>query len=310
MNRDTIYFKQVQLLIRVLPLVASEQCFALKGGTAINLFIRDLPRLSVDIDLVYLPIYERELALTNIREALVRISKLIEKTIRGVSVQNTHEQSEALRLIVSDGSVRIKVELSPVIRGTIFSEKVLPVSKSVEDNFGFAEIQVVSIPDLYAGKICAALDRQHPRDLFDVKLLFENEGFTEDLRKAFIIFLISHQRPMSELLRPNLKELRSVYENEFYQMTQIDIGLDELIKTRELLIKTIHTDLTDEEKKFLISFKSKEPRWELLDMEKIEIVQELPSVKWKMKNLMQMPEKKHAAALEKLIQILDFHTYP
>lgn len=310
MNRDTIYFKQVQLLIRVLPLVASEQCFALKGGTAINLFIRDLPRLSVDIDLVYLPIYERELALTNIREALGRISKLIEKTIRGVSVQNTHEQSEALRLIVSDGSVRIKVELSPVIRGTIFSEKVLPVSKSVEDNFGFAEIQVVSIPDLYAGKICAALDRQHPRDLFDVKLLFENEGFTEDLRKAFIIFLISHQRPMSELLRPNLKELRSVYENEFYQMTQIDIGLDELIKTRELLIKTIHTDLTDEEKKFLISFKSKEPRWELLDMEKIEIVQELPSVKWKMKNLMQMPEKKHAAALEKLIQILDFHTYP
>jgi hypothetical protein len=254
--------------------------------------------------------YEREVALTNIREALGRISKLIEKTIRGVSVQNTHEQSDALRLIVSDGSVRIKVELSPVIRGTIFSEKVLPVSKSVEDNFGFAEIQIVSIPDLYAGKICAALDRQHPRDLFDVKLLFENEGFTEDLRKAFIIFLVSHQRPMSELLRPNLKELRSVFDNEFYQMTQIDIGLDELIKTRELLIKTIHTDLTDEEKKFLISFKSKEPRWELLDMEKIETVQELPSVKWKMKNLMQMPEKKHAAALEKLIQILDFHTYP
>jgi len=305
MNRDTIYYKQVQLLIRVLPLVASEQCFALKGGTAINLFIRDLPRLSVDIDLVYLPMYEREVALTNIREALGRISKLIEKTIRGVSVQNTHEQSEALRLIVSDGSVRIKVELSPVIRGTIFSEKVLPVSKSVEDNFGFAEIQVVSIPDLYAGKICAALDRQHPRDLFDVKLLFENEGFTENLRKAFIIFLISHQRPMSELLRPNLKELRNVYENEFYQMTQIDINLEELIEARELLIKTIHADLTKEEKEFLISFKSKDPNWGLLDMENIEIVKGLPSVNWKMKNLMQMPEKKHSVALEKLIQSLE-----
>ena len=127
MNRDSIYYKQVQLLIRILPLVATETCFALKGGTAINLFIRDLPRLSVDIDLVYLPMYEREVALTNIREALGRISKLIEKTIRGVSVQNKHEQSEALRLIVSDGSVRIKLELSPVIRGTIFSEKVLAV---------------------------------------------------------------------------------------------------------------------------------------------------------------------------------------
>ena len=209
-----------------------------------------------------------------------------------------------MRLIVSDGSVRIKVELSPVIRGTIFSEKVLSVSKSVEDNFGFAEIQVVSIPDLYAGKICAALDRQHPRDLFDVKLLFENEGFTDDLRKAFIIFLISHQRPMSELLRPNLKELRSVYENEFYQMTQVDINLEELISIRELLIKTIHEDLTKEEKQFLISFKSKKPNWSLLGMEHVETVQELPSVKWKMKNLMQMSEKKHAAALEKLIQIL------
>lgn len=305
MNKDTIYYKQVQLLIRVLPLVATEQCFALKGGTAINLFIRDLPRLSVDIDLVYLPLHEREEALTNIRDALGRISTLIEKTIRGISVQNTHEQSEALRLIVKNDNVRIKIELSPVIRGTIFSEQILQVSKKVEENFGFAEMQVVSIPDLYAGKICAALDRQHPRDLFDVKLLFENEGFTEDLRKAFIIFLISHQRPISELLRPNLKELRSVYENEFYQMTQIDINLEELIEARELLIKTIHADLTKEEKEFLISFKSKEPNWDLLCLNNIETVKELPSVKWKMKNLKQMPEKKHAAALEKLIQILE-----
>lgn len=305
MNRDTIYYKQVQLLIRVLPLVATEQCFALKGGTAINLFIRDLPRLSVDIDLVYLPLHERDEALSNIREALGRISTLIKKTIRGVSVQNTHEQSEALRLIVDDNGVRIKIELSPVIRGTIFSERIMQVSHKVEDAFGFAEMQVVSIPDLYAGKICAALDRQHPRDLFDVKLLFENEGFTEELRKAFIIFLISHQRPMSELLRPNLKELRSVYENEFYQMTQIDINLEELITTRELLIKTIHADLTKEEREFLISFKSKKPNWDLLGLENIETVKELPSVRWKMKNLIQMPEKKHKAALEKLIKTLE-----
>ena len=304
MNRDTIYYKQVQLLIRVLPLVATEKCFALKGGTAINLFIRDLPRLSVDIDLVYLPLHERAEALLNIREALGRISTLIKKTIKGVFVQNTHEQSEALRLIVDDNGVRIKIELSPVIRGTIFSERIMQVSQKVEDAFGFAEMQVVSIPDIYAGKICAALDRQHPRDLFDVKLLLENEGFTEDLRKAFIIFLISHQRPLSELLRPNLKELRSVYENEFYRMTQIDINLEELIETRELLIKTIHADLTKEEKEFLISFKSKKPNWDLLGLENIEIVKELPSVKWKMKNLMQMPEKKHSAALEKLIKTL------
>jgi predicted nucleotidyltransferase component of viral defense system len=207
-------------------------------------------------------------------------------------------------LIVQDKDVRIKIELSPVIRGTIFSEKVMQVSKSVEDNFGYAEIQVVSIPDLYAGKICAALDRQHPRDLFDVKLLFENEGFSEDLRKSFIIFLISHQRPIAELLQPNRKDLKSVYENEFYQMTQVDVKLDDLIDTRELLIKTIHSDLTDEEKQFLISFKAKEPKWDLLGLKNIEVIQELPSVKWKMKNLIQIPVVKHEAALEKLKKIL------
>ena len=51
-----VYRRQVQLLIRVLPSIAEEACFALKGGTAINLFVRDMPRLSVDIDLTYLPV--------------------------------------------------------------------------------------------------------------------------------------------------------------------------------------------------------------------------------------------------------------
>src|SRR5450432_135499 len=116
MNKDTIYFKQVQLLVRIIPLIASEPCLALKGGTAINLFVRDMPRLSVDIDLVYLPMDGREAALENIRAALTRISILITKSLSGVRVHNAHEQSDALRLIVQQGDVRIKIELSPVIR--------------------------------------------------------------------------------------------------------------------------------------------------------------------------------------------------
>jgi hypothetical protein len=50
---DTVYFRQAELLLRVLPLVDREAVFALKGGTAINFFVRDLPRVPVDIDLVY-----------------------------------------------------------------------------------------------------------------------------------------------------------------------------------------------------------------------------------------------------------------
>ncbi len=257
MNRNNEYAKQVQLLVRLLPLIDTEKCFALKGGTAINLFYRALPRLSVDIDLLYIPMDEREIALENIRTALTRLSNLIHKTFPGIKVQKAHEQSDTLRLIVQQNDIRVKIELSPVIRGTVFSEKRMEVCKEVEKEFGYAEIQVASFPDLYAGKLCAALDRQHPRDLFDVKFLLEDEGLTEDLRKTFLIFLISHQRPMSELLNPHRKDIRDIYANEFVQMAQIDVPLEELEATRESLIAEINGTMTEDEKLFLYLSKLK-----------------------------------------------------
>lgn len=303
-DANNIYSKQVQLLVRVLPLVATEKCFALKGGTAINLFYRDLPRLSVDIDLLYIPMDDRETALANIRAALSRISKLIVQTIQGTKVQDAHEQSDALRLIVSQGEVRIKVELSPVIRGTVFPEEMKEVSELVEKEFGYVEMQLSSLPDLYAGKLCAALDRQHPRDLFDVKFLLENEGLTENLRKTFLVFLISHQRPISELLAPNRKDLAEVYETEFRQMAKVDVPLEQLEEARETLINLINANMTDNEKKFLLSFKNKKPDWNLLEMDNIDTIANLPSVRWKMINLEQMPHQKHQEALQKLQHIL------
>lgn len=298
------YSKQVQLLVRVLPLVDTEKCFALKGGTAINLFYRALPRLSVDIDLLYIPMDNRETALINIRAALSRISKLIVQTIPGSKVQDTHMQSDALRLIVSQDEVRIKVELSPVIRGTVFPEVRMEVSEEVERVFGYVEMQVASLPDLFAGKLCAALDRQHPRDLFDVKFLLENEGLTEKLRKTFLVFLISHQRPIAELLAPNRKDISGIYISEFMQMSQINVPLEQLEEARENLIYQINADMTENEKKFLLSFKNKNPDWHLIGMENIEVIANLPSVRWKMKNLEQMPIQKHKEAFEKLKNIL------
>jgi len=72
-KRDNPYFQQVVLIINLLPLIGEEACFALKGGTAINLFVRDLPRLSVDVDLTYLPRETRPDALTNIGAARKRL---------------------------------------------------------------------------------------------------------------------------------------------------------------------------------------------------------------------------------------------
>lgn len=301
MNKDSIYYKQVQLLVRVLPLIAEEDCFALKGGTAINLFYRDMPRLSVDIDLHYIPMDDRETALENIRAALSRISDRIKKAFPNVAVQNAHEQSDKLGLMVSQDKVRIKIELSPVIRGSVFPETTMEVSEVVQENFGYAEMAIASFADLYAGKICAALDRQHPRDLFDVKFLYDNEGITEDLRKTVLVYLISHHRPIAEVLNPPRKNISKIYESEFVQMAEVDVSLQELVEVREQLIADMQTGITQEQKEFLLSFKGRSPKWELLGMDGVK---DLPSVKWKLINLGKMSPEKHAISFKKLEDLL------
>jgi len=99
MDRSSLYYRQVQLLIRLFPIIRRESCFALKGGTAINLFIRDLPRLSVDIDLVYLPLDDRETALPNVRDALSRISKAIAHEVQQAVVIPAYEDSEVRQIL-------------------------------------------------------------------------------------------------------------------------------------------------------------------------------------------------------------------
>ena len=303
MDRNSVYCKQVQLLIQLLPLIAKEDCFALKGGTAINLFVKELPRLSVDIDLVYLPMKARNEALKDIRAALSRISENISETFSDAKVvESFKDKEDALRLVISRSDVQVKVELSPVLRGTVFKPGVLPVCEKVEDEFGFAEIAVVSQADLYAGKICAALDRQHPRDLFDVMWLLNKDTFTDDLRRALIVYIISHRRPISELLNPAIKDIKDIYEGEFAHMTEEDVSLGDLEEIREFLIDLVNTDLTMDEKQFLLSFKNKTPDWGLLGLEGVE---DLPAVKWKLINLGKMPEDKHRQAYERLESVLE-----
>lgn len=302
MNKNTIYHKQVQLLLRVLPVVAEESCFALKGGTAINLFVRDFPRLSVDIDLVYLPLDDRNTALANARDALNRIAQKL--TAKGMKAIHTSNAPDVLRLQIRQQHIAVKLELSPVMRGTVFSPEDLSVTEKVEAEFGYAEILITSFADLYAGKICAALDRQHPRDLFDIKLLLENEGIDDNLRKTFLVYLISSGRPIHELLKPRLKSnIRDKYQSEFENMATIPVTIEELEATFQELVKTIHGGLTDAEKRFLISFKKTEPDWPLLDLDGIA---KLPAVRWKLLNLQKMPSDSHRAALAALEKILEY----
>ncbi|MBL7003698.1 MAG: nucleotidyl transferase AbiEii/AbiGii toxin family protein [Gammaproteobacteria bacterium] len=296
MDRNTIYFKQALLLVQMLPVVAKESCFALKGGTAINLFVRELPRLSVDIDLVYLPIEPRNESLSNMQFSLERISRDINQ-LPNINAIRQDNRLEEMRIIVNSNDAQIKIEVSPVARGTLDSPSIQDVCESVEDQLGFASIQLVSRADLYGGKICAALDRQHPRDLFDVKLLLDNQELNRDVFDGFLTYLLSHNRPISELMDPNWKDISHIFHNEFEGMSFDPITLEELQCIPEKLMIELKSHFTQRDFDFLMSFKSSEPDWELAPKESI---QHLPAIRWKLNNIHKIPKAKKSQVLKKL----------
>lgn len=299
--KTSTFFPQADLLVQVLPFVHAEACFALKGGTAINFFVRDFPRLSVDIDLVYLPVEDRIATLRGIDAALVRIAAAVRRALPGVQVREQRPVGGGgvfkLALRTANGA-EVKIEPSTVLRGVVFPTVDRTLVPKAATLFGRSvTMRVVSLADLYGGKLCAALDRQHPRDLFDVHGLFEAEGLTDDIRRAFVVFLASHDHPIGELLRPNLKDLRQVYADQFSGMTTDPVPLTVLESAREKLIERINTDLTRAEREFLLSLKQGDPRWDLLGLPGVE---RLPGPQWKLYNLRKMDPKKRGEAVARL----------
>lgn len=300
---NDLYRRQVALLIRVLPLIAQESEFALKGGTAINLFIRDLPRLSVDIDLAYLPVKPRAASLMAIDAAMKRIAQRIRASVTGAQVDTLllRPENAVTKLLARAGGVQIKIEVTPVLRGCVYDPGLRTVSPAVEAAFGFAEAQIVSFADLYGGKIIAALDRQHPRDLFDVRDLLASEGIDDALRRATIVYLLSHDRPMSEIIAPARKDISREFARNFQGMTDELVTLEALIAAREALIESIAGDMPEEHRRFLISFERGEPEWNLLG---VDGVAELPAVRWRMQNLDTLGPDKRAALVDRLEEVL------
>ena len=301
MNRNSPYYRQVSLLIRCLPLISEEVCFALKGGTAINLFVQDFPRLSVDIDLAYLPFEPRQEALENIRSRLRTIAQRIEST-SGLSATLQDNNPDEMRIIVSSSergtsAAQIKIEVSPVARGTLFEPSQLDVVNQVENEFGFATINVVSIPDLYGGKLCAARDRQHPRDLFDVAMLLKSNGIDRLTFDGFLAYLLSHNRPISEIMKPRWKEFSGLYKNEFAGMTFQEFSLDELNQVPLQMLNALKTHFTQQDYDFLASFKSGDPQWDLAPSDNLH---RLPAVQWKLLNIQKMSSGKRKKSLATL----------
>lgn len=278
--RNQGYRNQVRLLLYILPEVAKEHCFALHGGTAINLFIRDMPRLSVDIDLTYLPIEERNSSLLHINQALERIKARVETKLPDSQVLH---KSEAGKLHVRSDGTEIKLEVNLINRGTIQTPtRMLLCDKAQETYDVAAVVPIVPLGQLYGGKICAALDRQHPRDLFDIRLLLDNEGLTDEIKQGFLLCLLSTDRPIHEVVSPHLLDQHQAMENQFSGMSEIPFSYGEFEQTRTTLISVIAQHLTEADKTFLLSVKECEPNWDIYDFARF------PAVQWKLHNLVKL----------------------
>lgn len=282
------YRAQVDLLLSILPHVAKEESLALTGGTAINLFVRDMPRLSVDIDLTYTHWEDdRNTALEKISDALDRMEKSIKASIHEISITRIpHGQGQDVKLNCQTPAAHIKIEVNTTIRGVLFPVRMMQVTEKVQNEFKkFAAINVVSHAELFGGKICAALDRQHPRDLFDVYHLFNNEGFTTEVKNGLIAFMLSHARPMHELLSPHFLDQHSAFESQFAGMTVTPFSYETFEATRQQLLETVLKSLTKDDRNFLLSFKKGEPQWELLPSVDLK---RLPAVQWKLLNILNL----------------------
>lgn len=264
-------------MLTVLPEVAREKCFALHGGTAINLFIRNMPRLSVDIDLTYLPIEDRPTSLARIAEALSRISMNVYRRIRGVRII---PRLESGKLLINNNGVDVKIEVNLVNRGVLSDPVALTLCRSAQESFeAFCEVLVVPLGQLYGGKIVAALDRQHPRDLFDIQHLLESIGITEEIRLGFIHYLLCSVRPSHEILMPNFKDQCAAFDHQFSGMTAEPFTYDDFERVRSLLAASILKDLSHKDRIFIIGVNELEPDWSIHDF------RQYPAIQWKLQNL-------------------------
>ena len=294
------YKKRVKLLLELIPSVSKIENLAIHGGTAINLFVLNLPRYSVDIDITYIPIQSREETFLYLKQDLVILKESIKKLFPKIIITEKPN-----KILCSLDGILVKIEVSGTKRGLIELPTIRPLCKLAQEEFNtFCEAKIVSVSQLYGGKIAAALDRQHPRDLFDVKLMFDYIKGFNDVKMGFINCLLGSDRPIVESLSPNRIDKQETLVNQFAGMTEIPFSYDDYEKTREKLVIFVCSNLTDKDKKFLLNFELGNPNWrssEYTDFQKF------PAIKWKLLNINKLKQgnpvkfKENINKLEKLL---------
>jgi predicted nucleotidyltransferase component of viral defense system len=294
------YRERIKLLLQLIPIVSEIDDFAIHGGTAINLFVLDLPRYSVDIDVTYIPIKSREDIFSDIRSHLAKLNEKIKRLFSGIVIE---EKPNKINCLLN--GILVKIEINGTKRALIEPSLVLPLCDSAQMEFKtFCEAKIVSVSQLYGGKISAALDRQHPRDLFDIKLMFDKITGFSDIRKGFLYSILGGDRPIVESLMPNRTDQRETLARQFAGMTDIPFTYSDFGETREKLVEFINSNLTDEDKAFLFDFEAGNPLSRHIEYQ--EFLQ-FPSVQWKQLNISKLKSvnpAKHKQGIEKLAKCL------
>lgn len=280
---DKAYADTVRLLLAAAPEVFANDIFAMKGGSAINLFVRDMPRLSVDIDVVYrqwqVP---REDALADVAGEIDAIAGRLAN--RGMRTRRVAAgELDDVKLLIEHQGSQVKVEVNVVFRGTVLPIERRTLTESTAEMFGAElELPVLATAELYGSKLVAAMDRQHPRDLFDVWQMFASDGLSDAMVECFVIYLAGHNRPIHEVLFGNDKDIADEYRNTFVGMTTNPVSLNMLLETRARLRAELPQRLTGDQRQFLKGLVRAQPDWTLLQCPHAA---ELPALRWKLANL-------------------------
>ncbi|MCX5641294.1 MAG: nucleotidyl transferase AbiEii/AbiGii toxin family protein [Planctomycetota bacterium] len=277
------YADTVRLLLTVAPEIFRSDIFAMKGGTAINLFVRDMPRLSVDIDVAYTS-WEtpRDAALKAISDEIGTIAKRLRGMRLEVKTTSASDIGDS-KLLVSNTQVQVKVEINLVFRGTVLPVEKRPLSARTAEMFSVElSVPTLAVAELYGSKIVAALDRQHPRDLFDVAQMYEADGLTERTVECFVTYLAGHNRPMHEVLFAMPKDIAHEYQSTFVGMTRESVTLETLLQARARLFGELPTRISDKHKTFLVGLARAAPDWSLLECKHAK---NLPAIRWRIENL-------------------------
>ena len=291
-NRDTLekVFRLTEILNFLNTDTLTKDCLALKGGTAINLTIFDLPRLSVDIDLDFTQ---------NIgREEMLIVREKLKTTLQKYMAANGYDLSpkskfpHALDSFVftytNCGGVKdnIKVEINYSLRAHI-----LPIERVETTVLGkTVGVRRLAKTELFASKIVALLSRTAPRDLYDIHNMIRQSVFfdeeTELLKKSVVFYRALNDQAAEafdssviDALRPyEIKTmlLPVIHRKEFIDLPQMKQTVKEYLS--DLLI------LTDEEQAFLSDFTNKRYSPEKLfsDTVILDLIRSHPMVEWKM----------------------------